>query len=98
MLKTVEAVVSVLFFWSLYTIYIPAWLKILAHGVWASQPTNTWLLPTEWQSVLQFYPTRQLTREFMFAALVFLGTYTMGQWTQWTVQNILSEKQEAVHW
>lgn len=42
------------------------------------QPTNTWLLPTAWQSVLQFYPTRQLTWEFMFSALVFLGTYAMG--------------------
>lgn len=42
MLKTVVAVVSVPCFWLLYTlktIYICAWLKIHAHGAWASQPT-----------------------------------------------------------
>lgn len=44
MLKTVVAVVSVLCFWSLYTIYIPAWLKILAHM--GPEPTNQHLALT----------------------------------------------------
>lgn len=43
-----------------------------------SQPTNTWLWPTAWQSVLQFYPTGQLIWELMFLVFVFLGTYAMG--------------------
>lgn len=80
--------------------------------IWGlGQPTNTWLWPTAWQSVLQFYPTRQLIWEFMFSALVFSGTYAMRhafsciQLSIFTTRleihstkHTLSEKQEAVHW
>lgn len=73
-----------------FTLYLYPCMVKNTHSWGLGQPTNTWLWPTIWQTVLQ-YPTSQLIWELMFLAFVFLVTYAMGHAFSCIQQSVWTE-------